>query len=72
MVFKGVCFLLLKGKVAAALEGLSEINRVAGHVAVSAGQVNFRGSLPCLTSYVLEPMLHPGIINLSCLVSHIS
>ena len=34
-------------------------NRVAWQVEVLAGQVNFRGSLPCLASDVLEPMLHP-------------
>ena len=36
-------------------------NRVAGQVEVPAGQVNFRGSLPCLASNVLEPMLHIDI-----------
>ena len=34
-------------------------NRVAWQVEVLAGQVNFRGSLPCLASDVLKPMLHP-------------
>ena len=27
---------------------------------VPAGQVNFRGSLPCSENNVLQPMLHPG------------
>ena len=35
-------------------------NRVAGHVEVQAGQVNFRGSFPFLASNVLESMLHPA------------
>ena len=34
-------------------------NRVAGQVEVPAGQVNFRSSLPCWASNVLEPMLYP-------------
>ena len=33
--------------------------RVAGQVEVLAGQANFRGSLLCPASNVLEPMLHP-------------
>ena len=37
-------------------------NRVAGQAEVAAGQVNFRGSLPCSASNVLEPMLHPGLV----------
>ena len=35
------------------------LNRVAGQLEVPTGQVNFRGSLPCSASNVLEPMLHP-------------
>ena len=55
-------------------------NRVAGQVEVLAGQVNFRGSLPCLASNVLEPILHPvtvllGQVNfrgsLPCLASNV-
>ena len=36
---------------------------------VRAGQVNFRGSLPCSANNVLQPMLHPDhchIIHYSC------
>ena len=32
---------------------------------VPVGQVNFRGSLPCLASIVLEPMLHTGVSRVS-------
>ena len=35
-------------------------DRVVGQVEVWAGQVNFRGSLPCSASNVLEPMLQPA------------
>ena len=35
------------------------LNRVAGQVEVPVGPVNFRDSLPCTESNVLEPMLHP-------------
>ena len=34
-------------------------NRDMGQVEVLAGQVNFRGTLPCSASNALEPMLHP-------------
>ena len=44
-------------------------NRVAGQVEVLAGQVNFRGSLPCSASKVLEPVLHPlSLINVYLLI----
>ena len=36
-------------------------NRVAGQVEVLVGQVNYRGSLPCSASNILEPILHPAL-----------
>ena len=36
-------------------------NRVVGQVDVPAEPIDFRGSLPCSASNVLEPMLHPDM-----------
>ena len=41
-------------------------NRVAGQVKVTAGQVNFRGSLSCLENNVLQPTLHPEMLLFIC------
>ena len=38
-------------------------NRVAGQVEVPAGQVNFRGSLPCSASNVLEPAVRIQVLR---------
>ena len=48
-------------------------NRVTGQVEVTAGQINFRVSLPYSASNVLEPMLHPAAWGWSFSVTlHIS
>ena len=41
-------------------------NRVAGQVKVTAGQVNFRGSLPCSENNDLQPMLLPKSVRSLC------
>ena len=48
------------GNVLAKVQSPPLFDRVAGQVDVLAGQVNFRGSLPCSEKIVQQPMLHPA------------
>ena len=37
------------------------LGKVLSHLCLTAGQVNFRGNLPCSENNVLQPVLHPDM-----------